>query len=394
MNSDSMNESANRLPVDQLVIDTLSAPLPEGVEVRLREKLAHICDELICGAVSIPVRDAAGNEVRSRVELIRELQIQPGRPSHRLFLFTTAAASICVVALLAWFIPSRRENREIAVDAVEDLNLRSDVRLVLDDVHPVQSPSGVDRMTSKNSPEDPAVIPNNTNVVSGSPVENGFGSLVGQFVWKGTVPSSAAVAILSDQQTSCGQEIPDESFLVDTDTGGVKNVVIYKAKAGPITHEGSMPIDPVIFDAQCARFSPHVMIVRVDQNVILRNQDPFLHSFHSNSSRNVSVNTCVSATQENSTTVKMTVPERLPFKFSSDVFPFMSAYWLVLDHPYAAISTDDGRFMIPRLPAGTHEFIVWHEKHGGRKTRLTIQIGSGQQTDLGAIPMRFSETGI
>jgi hypothetical protein len=42
----------------------------------------------------------------------------------------------------------------------------------------------------------------------------------------------------------------------------------------------------------------------------------------------------------------------------------MSAYWMVTDHPYVAVTDADGRFRIENLPAGKHQFVVWQEKAG------------------------------
>jgi hypothetical protein len=52
----------------------------------------------------------------------------------------------------------------------------------------------------------------------------------------------------------------------------------------------------------------------------------------------------------------------------------MSAYWLVLDHPYGAVTAatvpkkkgepEIGTFKIEKLPYGDYEFRVWHEGPG------------------------------
>ena len=42
----------------------------------------------------------------------------------------------------------------------------------------------------------------------------------------------------------------------------------------------------------------------------------------------------------------------------------MLAYWVVLDHPYSAVTGKDGSFEIKNLPIGEHNFTVWQEKVG------------------------------
>ena len=44
-----------------------------------------------------------------------------------------------------------------------------------------------------------------------------------------------------------------------------------------------------------------------------------------------------------------------------DLHPWMTAYQLPLDHPYGVVTAEDGSFEISNLPAGRHEFTIWHE---------------------------------
>jgi hypothetical protein len=53
----------------------------------------------------------------------------------------------------------------------------------------------------------------------------------------------------------------------------------------------------------------------------------------------------------------------------------MSAWGIVLDHPFFAATGADGRFSINNLPAGTYEVEIWHEA-GGVQTQ-TITVGGG-----------------
>ncbi|MCA9066870.1 MAG: hypothetical protein KDA96_27575, partial [Planctomycetaceae bacterium] len=61
---------------------------------------------------------------------------------------------------------------------------------------------------------------------------------------------------------------------------------------------------------------------------------------------------------------------------------WMLAWQLPLDHPFAAVTDENGNFEIPNLPAGTHKFIVWHEgADGGFVHRdFTVTISAGGDT--------------
>ena len=51
-------------------------------------------------------------------------------------------------------------------------------------------------------------------------------------------------------------------------------------------------------------------------------------------------------------------------RFKCDVHPWMTAYLLVTDNPYYAISGDDGSFTIANVPPGRYTVEIWHEKSG------------------------------
>ena len=44
-----------------------------------------------------------------------------------------------------------------------------------------------------------------------------------------------------------------------------------------------------------------------------------------------------------------------------DIHSHMSAWVLVFNHPFFAVTDDDGRYAIPRVPAGKYSVAVWHE---------------------------------
>ncbi len=54
----------------------------------------------------------------------------------------------------------------------------------------------------------------------------------------------------------------------------------------------------------------------------------------------------------------------LPRPVVCNIHPWMKAHLLSLDHPYMAVSGEDGTFEIKNLPAGTNEFQFWHELPG------------------------------
>jgi hypothetical protein len=74
----------------------------------------------------------------------------------------------------------------------------------------------------------------------------------------------------------------------------------------------------------------------------------------------------------------------------------MKSYLLVLDHPWAAITGRDGRFMIPGLPPGEYTFTVWHEATGyiDRQHKVTIAEDGAPELRVTVDAGRLNETRI
>ena len=58
-----------------------------------------------------------------------------------------------------------------------------------------------------------------------------------------------------------------------------------------------------------------------------------------------------------------TNPE-VPVRFKCDLHPWNYAYLGVFDHPYFAVTDEQGRFTIPGVPAGRYIVAIFHPTSG------------------------------
>ncbi len=222
-----------------------------------------------------------------------------------------------------------------------------------------------------------------------------WGNLKGRFVYDGP-PVERKKLVVDRDIECCGKfDIRDESLMVAAD-GGLANVFVYlRSRVGAIPPEMTAAVaDRVLLDNRDCIFIPHCLTVWFPrQKLYIVNSDP------------VAQNVAFSPLGDRPANIILTPPpgptaealwefrrsQTAPFLVKCNYHPWESAYILVRDNPYMAISETDGSFHIMMIPPGLHEFQLWHERVGYLNTpqwprgRFEIDIKPGVTTDLGTI---------
>jgi hypothetical protein len=218
-----------------------------------------------------------------------------------------------------------------------------------------------------------------------------FGTITGQFLLEGEIPKLKPLVEngnmnINDPAICAAADIPDDSLVVDPATKGIANVFVYLPKAETVhprlKESAKKEVD---FDQLGCRFIPHALVVRTDQVVRVKSNDNCAHNTKTNPLKNQPVNFALTANDRTGVEVKNGFAERLPIEVQCNVHNWMSARWLILDHPYGALSGKDGKFTIPDLPAGEHEFVIWQERVGYVERKYKVKVVAGKTTDLGTI---------
>ena len=110
--------------------------------------------------------------------------------------------------------------------------------------------------------------------------------------------------------------------------------------------------------------------MRIGQPLEIVNSDPTLHNIHALPKGNAEFNTGQPIQGMKTTHVFNAKEIMVPFK--CDVHGWMNAYAGVLDHPYFAVTGEDGKFSIKNLPPGTYKLTAWHEKGGTKTIDVTV----------------------
>ena len=175
----------------------------------------------------------------------------------------------------------------------------------------------------------------------------------------------------------------EQAFLLD-ESKGLANVLI-QVKSGLPDREFAAAEPEVVFSQSGCLYEPHVVIIRADQTVKILNPDGTLHNVHVFGKVNAEFNQAMPSFQTEIERVFDQVEDD-PFAIKCDVHPWMNAFGVVLDHPYAAVTAADGSYSIPNLPAGTYQVEVWHELLGSQTHEVTVTEGGTTTLDLALLP--------
>lgn len=170
---------------------------------------------------------------------------------------------------------------------------------------------------------------------------------------------------------------PDERLLVDPKSRGIKNILVYvyTGRGGSIIELPPNQKQKRRLTMANARFDPHILISQAGDTLELVGAGPDQHNPKLNFLRNQPQDILVPPGKLH--LIAVPKPEPAPISVDCRIHPYMRAYVVVLDHPFAATSDADGNLVIAGLPAGTPlTFRVFHE--AGRVDRVKM---SGVETD-------------
>ena len=163
----------------------------------------------------------------------------------------------------------------------------------------------------------------------------------------------------------------EENALIGPD-GFMANVFV-QVKKGLARKEYTPPETPVMMDQIGSVFRPRVQGIMVGQKFVMRNSDPFIHNVRSMSLRNRAFNV---AQPPGTADREQTFCRREgPIRMGCDFHKWMRAYLFVMEHPYFAVTDEQGRFVIKGLPPGEYELEAWHEEFG--ELEAEVKVGAG-----------------
>ena len=194
--------------------------------------------------------------------------------------------------------------------------------------------------------------------------------IVGKVTLKGTPPAERVTPMADGfcGPGSKGTQMKGRIFRAAAD-GGLGDVIVHikGAPAAPPA-EGQSPV----LDQKDCVYEPYMVALHVNQQLTVKNSDPVLHNVHTRP-------TVQGNKEEN--LAQMPKGKDLVFKFAKpeqfmrvecNVHPWMVSYISIFEHPYFAITKDDGTFVIKNVPKGDYTVEVVHRRAGKAEQKVSV----------------------
>ncbi|GIW94284.1 MAG: hypothetical protein KatS3mg110_2325 [Pirellulaceae bacterium] len=215
----------------------------------------------------------------------------------------------------------------------------------------------------------------------------GFATFEGVFRVVGTPPPRTPLPVSGGDAGYCapGGKAPLSEQVVVGPNGGLANVLVTLDMKIPdtwihpdyaATANATLTGDDA-FDQKGCVFLSHVFAMRATQTVEIRNSDDVSHNTNLAGKGRARVENRV-IPAHGSFLYAPGGPSGVPFDVSCNIHPWMKAYMYVADHPYFAVTDEEGKFRIENVPAGVElQFKVWKEVKPSDWSGVTVNGAPG-----------------
>ena len=191
------------------------------------------------------------------------------------------------------------------------------------------------------------------------------GTLSGVVRFTGTAPKLEPLAVNKNRDV-CGDQKAAEALVLGADRGVKGSVVLIEGVT-----KGKKASGDVLVDNNKCLFIAHITATGPGDRVRVKNSDAILHNTHgkmhtagSTARQNVFNLALPNKDQMVDITKRLGKPGVV--RLLCDAHPHMSAWMIVHDSPYYAVTDDRGAFKIDGVPPGAYKVTMWHEGYQPR----------------------------
>ena len=192
------------------------------------------------------------------------------------------------------------------------------------------------------------------------------GTITGRILFDRNIPAPIHYTPSKDTQVcGTGDHVSDEMVVGADKRIGYVVVSLKNVDGGHMNAQAS-----VILDQQGCRFQPHVVLIPRGATLEILNNDKILHNVRTTSKKNPPFNKAQPKFLKKIKHTFKAAPEKI--KVQCDAHSWMSAWIVVQEHPFYAVTDASGQFTLTDVPAGTYTIESWHEKLGTQTATVTV----------------------
>lgn len=170
-----------------------------------------------------------------------------------------------------------------------------------------------------------------------------------------------------DAELCKSRPMPGNAVIVND---GLLKDVLVRIESGGIKGDFPPPDARVTFEHVGCMYSPRIQGAMVGQELEIKNSDPVLHNIHETLGQETLAN--IAQPKGAEAAVRMLDASGI-YKLTCDVHPWERGFVVVSDHPFFAVTGDDGAFAISDVPVGSYTLEAWHARYGLR--RIPVEVG-------------------
>jgi hypothetical protein len=203
------------------------------------------------------------------------------------------------------------------------------------------------------------------------------GTITGTVGFEGELPAQPEQKRASDPK--CPQHVTDNAVVVNK--GKLAGVLVRIQNGTMGKHDA--PKEPVVIDQQGCSYTPRVVGLVAGQHLAVRNSDQTSHFVWGTLASGKELwnkPQAAGAAQIDLDPAAAKPGDVVELKCGAHAW--MHAYAVVQDHPFFAVTGDDGKFEIKGLPIGKYTLEAWHPVFGTKT--LPVEIGKGARGKVNA----------
>lgn len=205
------------------------------------------------------------------------------------------------------------------------------------------------------------------------------GTISGKVTYSGTPAKQHAIDM--SKEPSCAKQHATPVMTEGVVTGGnsaLDNVLIY-ISAG--ADDASAPTQAVTFTQKGCQYIPHVLALHTGQELDVVNDDQTSHNIHPLAKVNREWN---KSQPPGTPAIKATWDQPEIIEVKCNIHPWMHGWFAVLKTNHYAITSGDGAYTLPDLPAGKYTITAWHEgtAGGGETKTQEVTIGGNETKNV------------